>query len=231
MSRCLVDGDMLYKLWVALDAGMAKHLAEKGYQVVVHNRTAAVAEQFASGRVGVTVANRPADLPSRCIVTFSSLSNDAALEAVFTDYLSGCPPDAGSRPAGERLLFVDTSTVLPSTSTRLANMAAERGVMYCACPVFGRPPAAAAGSLMAVLSGGDAAVRARVMEVVPAFAGRRVWDLGDDPAAASTFKLCGNFYIVGQVELAAECLTLGKFSWHWWGRFEGFQGFAAERFC
>lgn len=36
-----------------------------------------------------------------------------------------------------------------------------------------------------------------------------MWDLGDDPSAGHAFKLMGNMFIVGQMELAAQCLTLG----------------------
>lgn len=40
-------------------------------------------------------------------------------------------------------------------------------------------------------------------------AGRGIWDLGEDPAASAALKLTGNFWIVSQIEVAAQCLALG----------------------
>lgn len=35
-----------------------------------------------------------------------------------------------------------------------------------------------------------------------------MWDLGDDPATSAALKLTGNFWIVSQIELSAQCLAL-----------------------
>jgi 3-hydroxyisobutyrate dehydrogenase-like beta-hydroxyacid dehydrogenase len=178
-------------------------IAQPGGELLVYNRTASKAAEFAAARLaGVTAAATTSELAARCSVTFCCLVNDSALEAVFSDFLQG-PPNAGA-------VFVDCSTVLPSTTAKLAAQAADRGIAYCTCPIFGRPDAAAAGSLMAALAGATAEVRGRLRPLVAAFAKNKVWDLGDDAAAANAFKLTGNMYIVSQIELAAECLTLGE---------------------
>lgn len=78
--------------------------------------------------------------------------------------------------------------MLPATVKRQAADAAKAGVLYANCPVFGRPDAAAAGQLVAVPAGAPQA-RERLAPLLPAFAGRGVWDLGDDPAASAALKL------------------------------------------
>lgn len=61
--------------------------------------------------------------------------------------------------------------MLPSTTKRLAGLAAQRGVAYCSCPVFGRPDAAAAGLLKAAVAGGMQELRDRIKQLAGSFAG------------------------------------------------------------
>jgi len=93
----------------------------------------------------------------------------------------------------------------------LALLAAEHRVTYCHCPVFGRPDAAVAGNLLAVLAGGTSSDRERISKLISvSFAQKGVVQLDGDPSKASAMKLMGNMAIASQIEIAAECLTLGK---------------------
>lgn len=76
---------------------------------------------------------------------FCSLTNDAALEAVFADYLSGKPREGS--------IFIDCSTVYPDLTLNLADQAENSGIAVLSCPVFGRPDAALAGKTLVVASG------------------------------------------------------------------------------
>lgn len=95
------------------------------------------------------------DLASKCDIVFSSLLADAALQAVFSSYLSG-KPKKGS-------VFIDASTVFPDLTEKLALTAEEAGVHYLACPVFGRPDAALAGKSLVVAAGHPEA-KAKVLD-------------------------------------------------------------------
>ena len=153
----------------------------------------------------------PSELASRCRFTFSCLANDDALLSVFHQYLENLPLNKSPNET-EKRTYVDMSTVKPETTRHLAALAVEHGVTFIHCPVFGRPDAAAAGNLKAVISGGNKSERDLVAEMVESsFAQKGVMDLGDDPGSASAMKLVGNFYILGQIELAAECLTVGTY--------------------
>ena len=55
-------------------------------------------------------------------------------------------------------VFIDCSTVAPSTTRQAAALAAAVGAAYVAAPVFGRPDAAAARKLIIPVAGPAAAV-------------------------------------------------------------------------
>lgn len=137
--------------------------------LLVYNRTTAVAERFAAATPGCRVVKTVAELAAAApAVVFSMLANDQATDAVLAEYLAAlkATPAAADLPP----LFVNAATVLPSTVARQAADAAAAGVLYANCPVFGRPDAAAVGSLVAVPAGAPAA-RERLAPLLPAFAG------------------------------------------------------------
>ena len=166
--------------------------------LLVHNRTVEVAERFAAATPGVTVARSVADVAAaRPAAVFCMLANDAATDAVLAQLLDAVrqlpPAGADAQPC----IWVNCSTVLPSTVQRQAADAAAAGLLYVNLPVFGRPDAAAAGSLIAVPAG-PAGARERLAPLLPAFAGRGVWDLGDDAAASAALKLVRGCGLNGQ---------------------------------
>ena len=169
---------MAAHLQLLLDSDQAAGLGfAQGSKLLAYNRSPAKAAELAA-EVGSAQAESPADL-AVCSITFSMLANDAAVEAVLSSFLQGRQA-AGDR-APPAALFIDCSTVLPSTTRRLAARAAAHGVGFVACPVFGRPDAAAAAQLIGIVAGGSAEQRERVKALVgAAFAGRG-WGWG--PAA------------------------------------------------
>lgn len=192
-------------------AGMANLLAQHVHHssdghLVVFNRTRAKLHEFAASTTGVVAVESLQEVACKCNMIFSCLSNDDALKSVFHDFVRALPQDESTSP----VVYVDCSTVLPSTTRYLAALGAEHGVQYCHCPVFGRPDAAAAGRLLAYLSGATETIRRQVSGLVGVtFAQAGVHDLGDDPASATGMKLLGNSYIAGQIELAGQTLALG----------------------
>jgi 3-hydroxyisobutyrate dehydrogenase-like beta-hydroxyacid dehydrogenase len=103
-------------------------------------------------------------------------------------------------------LHVSSSTISPALSQRLAQAHEQRGQRYVAAPVFGRPEAAAAAGLLIVAAGSAAAVdTARpLLEVI----GRRVFVVGETPAAANLVKLSGNFLLASAIESLGEAFAL-----------------------
>jgi 3-hydroxyisobutyrate dehydrogenase-like beta-hydroxyacid dehydrogenase len=193
-----------------MGAPIARNLLAAGHALRVYNRSADTAAAFVAGlpddatRARVTLAASPADaLPTPDGVVLSIVSNDAALEAITTGPGGLLPALAA---AGG--VHVCLSTVSPGLTDRLAAAHAAAGAAYVACPVFGRPTAAAAAKLIAVPAGPPGAVD-RVAPLLAATA-QKVVRAGDKPSGASHLKLAGNFMILATVEACAEAFALAE---------------------
>ena len=153
----------------------------------------------------VTAATSAADaVPSTDGVVFSLVSNDAALDAITTG-------DDGILAAlGPGGIHVCLSTVSPAMTSAQAAAHASRGIAYIACPVFGRPPVAAAKKLI-VVAGGDPCAITRISSLLEATS-QKIVRAGDTAAAASSLKLAGNFMILATIEAQAEAYTLAEVS-------------------
>lgn len=177
---------------------MARRLLDGGFALSVYNRTAEKAEAL------VEAGARPAATPEDCVagdgVVMTMVADDRALDnVVFGEH--GLMDRLG--PGG---LHVSLSTISPQSARRIAVAHSERGAEYLAVPVFGRPEAAAAGKLWAVISG-PAAAKERVRPMLSAFA-QGSFDFGDDIGAANTVKLAGNFVILSAMEALAEAFAM-----------------------
>ncbi|KAJ3092396.1 hypothetical protein HK102_007790 [Quaeritorhiza haematococci] len=186
----------------AMGTGMAlnllKYLHEKKIIMKVYNRTASKCGELVAA--GATAVANIEDLVQDCDVVFSMTFDDKSLRETFAKVAA-----AVRKP---NLIFVDCSTVHPSTTKQLAHDANGHNFGYLACPVFGRPDAARAKNLICVLAG-EPSLKDTVRPYLEAI-GKRIMDVGDKPELAHVLKLCGNFLIAGNLSLVAECLTLGE---------------------
>ncbi|HYK41527.1 MAG TPA: NAD(P)-dependent oxidoreductase [Thermoanaerobaculia bacterium] len=178
---------------------IARNLREAGHELVVYNRTASKADALV--REGAARAQRPADACSPGGVVITMLSDDRALEEVVGSdgFLARLAPGG---------VHVSMSTVSPETTERLAIRHANEGSALVAAPVFGRPAAAAARKLWICVSGAPQARDRAVALLRPV--GQGIFEMGDDPSAASVTKLCGNFVIAAAMESMAEAFALGE---------------------
>ncbi|KAG0306751.1 hypothetical protein BGZ98_001759 [Dissophora globulifera] len=195
--------------WIGLGEmghGMAtnlhKFLATQGSHLTVWNRSPSKADTLQAS--GAIVASSIEDVVTKSNVIFTSLSNDAAVESVYTQLF------ALASKIQEPIIFVEVSTIHPSVATKNADqLAAYPQHSYLQCPVFGRPPAAIAARLVWIASGPEAAIH----KLKPYFASMStsIIDLKTtNVASACSFKLIGNFFVVGTIELLAEGLNLAE---------------------
>ena len=150
----------------AIGAPMAAHLAADPIELVVWNRTAARAEDFARRR-GVRAARTPAEAARGCEVAVTCLPPSRDVESLLDGedgLLSGL--GAGS-------VLVDCTSGDPATSRRMARRLAERDVAFMDAPVSGGVAGAEKGALT-VMCGGDPAVLERVRPVLERFGARIV---------------------------------------------------------
>ncbi|KAG0048948.1 hypothetical protein BGZ83_006181 [Gryganskiella cystojenkinii] len=192
----------LGEMGVEMASNLHKYLQTNSQEsLTVWNRTPEKTTRLANE--GATVASSIEELLARTNIIFTSLSNDAAVESVYETLFSLVSKRQ------DPVIFVETSTVYPTLPQRLqTELAAFPQHAFLQCPIFGRPPAAAAAQLVWIASG-DAKV---IEHLTPYFKSmsRAILDLHTtDVSRASAFKLLGNFWVVGSIELLAEGLALG----------------------
>ena len=184
-----------------MGSAMARNLLRGGHQLTVYNRTRSKADPLAGE--GAQVADSPADAARDSEVAVTMLADDGAVEeAVFGDsgLISGLKAGA---------IHISSSTISTNLARRLAAEHAKRGQHYLSAPVFGRPEAAAAKTLLVVVAG-DAADIDRCRPVLESIS-RQTFVAGAEPWQANAVKLCGNFMIASMIETFGEAFaTLRK---------------------
>ncbi len=181
-----------------MGTAFAERLLDAGYPLVVHNRTRERAEALVPR--GAVVAATVDELAGQADVIVTSLADDEALEAVGAQIVDAARPGS---------ILVDTSTVSPQASARIAERAEAASVGYLRAPVSGNPSVVRAGNLSFIVSG-PREVLDRVAPVIGAI-GPNVRHVGDDEQARIV-KLAINLVIGGLAELMAEALVLGEAS-------------------
>ena len=177
-----------------MGSAIAANLIKAGHEVTVWNRSTDKADALVDA--GAVRAARPVDAAQGDLV-MTMLADDLAVESVVFG-------EGGI--VGAPALHVGHSTISIALSDRLAADSGTGG--YVSAPVFGRPPAAAAGKLFVVAAGVEAALDR--CELVFADIGQRTFRIGDKPSAANLVKLSGNFMIMAAVEAMAEAMTLAE---------------------
>ncbi len=177
---------------------MAERVLDAGFPLVVYNRTPGKAETLVSR--GAEVAANAADLAGRVDVVFTSLADDSALEAVAEEVIAAARPGT---------VLVDTSTVSPDVSARVASLAEAASVDYLRAPVSGNPTVVRAGNLSFIVSGARETLD-RVEPIIKAI-GPTVHHVGEGEQAR-VVKLAINLMIAGLAQLMSEALVLGEAS-------------------
>lgn len=106
-------------------------------------------------------------------------------------------------------IFVDTTTVYPSTTTTVANQLEQLGAFYIAAPVFGSTPVAQAGQLLVAVAGHEGAIAA-IDPLLKGVIARGVIRVGEDPAQALLLKTTSNMLTAGMMYLISEAHTLAE---------------------
>ncbi|CAD6889667.1 unnamed protein product [Tilletia laevis] len=188
---------------------LAKHLAEqKQKPLLTFNRTTSKITELASSLPdAIKPASSASQIGEECDLIFTSLAADGPARSVVGEILEGIKKSGGK---GRKVIIVETSTISAETAHELSQAAsAVEGVSYVQSPAFGPPPMAVEGKLVFVISGPEETKKAVEPYMVPAM-GRKTMDLGSDVRKSTTFKLVGNGFIAGLIELLAESMTLAN---------------------
>jgi 3-hydroxyisobutyrate dehydrogenase-like beta-hydroxyacid dehydrogenase len=124
---------------------MVNRLLSKGHSVTGYNRTRSKAEWLI--KKGMKWADSPRAVVSESAVSFSMVTNSAALDAIMNG------PDGMLAAVTPGKLIVDISTVSPAFSREMANKAREKGGDMVDAPVSGSVITLQEGKLSVMVGG------------------------------------------------------------------------------
>jgi 3-hydroxyisobutyrate dehydrogenase and related beta-hydroxyacid dehydrogenases len=179
---------------------MAGHLAAKGHEVTVYNRSPAKAEAWAAQHGGRAAAT-PAEAAVGAAFVMACVGNDDDLRSI-------CRGESGAFAGMERgAIFVDHTTVSAQVTRELAAEADGLGLGFVDAPVSGGQ-AGAENGVLSIMCGGSEAHYAAAEPVMAAYARvcRRLGESGSGQIAKMMNQIC----IAGLVQGLAEALAFGE---------------------
>jgi 3-hydroxyisobutyrate dehydrogenase/glyoxylate/succinic semialdehyde reductase len=178
---------------------MAANLQKAGYPLTVYNRTASRAQDLVAN--GAHLAPDPAEASMQADILFTMLSTPAVVEktAIGKDgFLASMKPGA---------LWIDSSTVNPSFSRRMALVAREHGIRFLGAPVAGSKVPAEKGQLT-FLVGGDERDLEEARPLLEKMVSKIIHAGGQGMGAA--LKMVFNLLLGVNMLAFAEALLLGE---------------------
>ncbi len=173
---------------------MAGHLAAKGHEVTVYNRTSAKAEKWVAEHGGA-MGQHPVEAVQDAEFVMMCLGNDDDVRSVVygeTGILAGM--SSGT-------ILVDHTTASATLAHELNDKAGEKGIGFVDAPVSGGQAGAENGQL-AIMCGGEEATYAKAESVMDAYA-KSMKRLGDTGAGQLT-KMVNQICIAGLVQALSE---------------------------
>ena len=179
---------------------MAGHLAAKGHQVVVYNRTGAKAVAWAAQHGGTSAAT-PREAAMGAEFIMACVGNDDDLRQVCLG------PDGAFAGMSKGAVFVDHTTVSAQVTRELAGIAAAQGMGFVDAPVSGGQAGAENGTL-SIMCGGDAGQYAAAEPVMAAYA--RICRRMGETGAGQLAKMMNQICIAGLMQGLSEALAFGQ---------------------
>ncbi len=179
---------------------MAGHLAVKGHEVTVYNRTFAKAEAWTQKHKG-KAARTPKEAATGQEIVFCCVGNDDDLRSVVLG------PDGAFAGMAKGTIFFDNTTASADIARELHAEGKKLGIDFIDAPVSGGQAGAENGQLT-VMCGGDASPFERAKPVADAFS-KAVTLIGPSGAGQIT-KMMNQMCIAGIVQGLAEALNLGQ---------------------
>lgn len=182
-----------------MGAPMARNLAQAGFAVTAHNRTAAKAEALREH--GVAVAGSPAEAARGASVVIAMLPDTP-------DVLAAVEGEGGvaeaMAPGG---VFIDMSTISPGETRALAERLAGRGISMLDAPVSGGSWGAEQGTLT-IMVGGEREAFERCLPALEAM-GKTITLMGPSGMGQTT-KLVNQILVAGTCAAVAEALVFAS---------------------
>ncbi|MBZ5699080.1 MAG: NAD(P)-dependent oxidoreductase [Acidobacteriia bacterium] len=178
---------------------MANRLLSKGHSVTGYNRTRSKAEWLV--KKGMKWADSPRAVAAESDVTFSMVTNSAALAAIMNG------PDGMLAAVSPGKLFVDISTVNPAFSREMAGKIREKGGDMVDAPVSGSVITLQQGKLSVMVGGRKETfekIKPLLLDIGP-----KVTYVGDNGLALS-MKIATNLSLAVQMLAFSEGVLLAE---------------------
>jgi len=184
-----------------MGGAMVRRLLEAGHEVGVYNRTPEKAKPLADA--GAKIVSSIADACRYGDAVYSMLADDSALMDVAFRPGSGLLENL---PKGGVHICAGTHGI-PAIRALKEGHAHKEQFLVCA-PMLGRPELVSAGTAGIVASGPAEAMA----KCKPAFdaIGRRTFEAGPDPEAATAIKITNNFVLGCAIEAMGEGFALTR---------------------
>jgi 4-hydroxybutyrate dehydrogenase/sulfolactaldehyde 3-reductase len=182
-----------------MGVGLASNLRRKEFALTVHDINPEPVTQLRS--LGAQVATGSGDVASRSDIVIACLPNTAAVEDV------ALGPDGVFVHLQRGGLFVDTSTVDPLLTDRLAAEAAKRGISFVDAPLGRLASHAARGESLFMVGAGDRDF-ARLKPLLDAM-GTTIHHCGGVGTGIRT-KLVNNYLAIVSCAFNAEAVALSQ---------------------
>jgi 3-hydroxyisobutyrate dehydrogenase-like beta-hydroxyacid dehydrogenase len=178
---------------------MARHLATRGHEVTVYNRTAAKAAAWVAANGGKSAAT-PRDAATGADMVMVCVGNDNDVRSVI---YGNDGVLAGIKKGG---VVVDHTTASATLARELAVKCAEQGVGFIDAPVSGGQAGAENGQLSVMCGADDEAVFERAYPVLMSYAKicKRLGNAGSGQLAKMVNQIC----IAGIAQGLSEGLNL-----------------------
>ena len=177
---------------------MASNLLKAGHEVTVFDLSKAAVEALVTEGARTADSARAAADGAECVINM--LPAGKHVEAVYLG-------DEGlleSLPAGT--LLIDSSTIAPETSRKVAAAAADKDLVFIDAPVSGGVGGAKAGTLT-FICGGEMSTFNRARPVLEAM-GKNIFHAGPH-GAGQVAKICNNMMLAILMAGTSEALALG----------------------
>lgn len=184
----------------SMGLGVAQSLVRAGVVVVGHDTNDAQMAQLAAAGGRIAVSPEAAARQADAIVTV--VVNGEQTEMV----LFG---EAGAAPAMKPgSVILSMATMAPANARRLAQRAAECGVLFLDAPISGGSHRAASGQLTVLASGSPQAF-ASARPVLDAIA-ETVHELGDEAGVGASFKIINQLLAGAHIAAACEAIVFAQ---------------------
>ena len=181
---------------------MAGHLANKGYEVTVYNRTESKADKWLKEYKGIKALS-PKEAAKSSSIVFACVGNDDDIKEV-------CVGDYGAfQSMDNKSIFVDHTTASANIARDLYSKAKDKGISFLDAPVSGGEAGAINGKLT-VMVGGDIEAFESARSYISSFS-QAVTLMGNAGAGQLT-KMVNQICIAGLLQGLSEGVKFGMLS-------------------